>query len=149
MKCGDIIGTHGKGLISEAIQWYTHSKYSHIRIAISDTEFIEATWPKVRRGHITELKKGYTVKTPIIPLTPEEQMNIRLFLHKKIGKKYDWRGLLSFIVRKNVSNKNWYFCNELAEEAYIAINRKLVGGEPSWHTPDDLMNSLLLEDGEK
>ena len=147
MKCGDIIGTHGTGLISKAIQWYTHSEYSHIRIATSDTKFTEATWPRVRKGNISELKKGYTVKTPIAPLTIEEQTKLRLFLELQIGKKYDWRGLISFIIRKNVQNKNWYYCNELAEEAYVTIKRQLVGGKSYWHTPDDLMNSLLLKDG--
>lgn len=148
MKCGDIIGTHGTGLISEAIQWYTHSKYSHIRIAISETEFIEATWPRVRKGNISELKKGYTIKTPIYPLTADEQAELVAFLESKIGAKYDWRGLISFIIRKQVQNKVWFFCNELAEEAYIYIKRKLVGGDPAWHTPDDLMHSLFLKDGE-
>lgn len=150
MKCGEIIGTHGTGLLSEAIEWYTHSKYSHIRVAVSDTEFIEATWPKVRKGNISELKEykagEIIIKTPIDPLTQEEQTRLILFLTKKIGKRYDWQGLISFLVRKNVQNKNWYFCNELVEEAYISIDRKLVGGNPSWHTPDDLMNSLLLKD---
>ena len=147
MKCGDLIFSHGHSIISRAIEWYTHSHWSHVRIAISDKEFIEATWPKVRIGNMSEVKEESNVRTPIIPLTQEEQFKLRLFLQSKLGKKYDWRGLLSFLIRKNVQNKNWFYCNELAEEAYIYIGKKLVGGNPSWHEPQHTYDSLLLKDG--
>lgn len=145
---GDIIFSSGNSIISKAIRWWTVSEWSHVAVAISKDSFVEATYPKVRVGLVEELYGGkFVVLTPKVPLTFGEAERLVSYLLSKVGKRYDWRGLLSFVLRKNVHNKSYYFCSELVAEAYDHIGRPLLRRSPSWVTPQDLYQSLELVEG--
>lgn len=146
MITGDIIVSHGTGIIGKIIQKYTHSYWSHCAVAINEKEFVEATWPVVRVGNLGELMGGDECKilTHVVPLNVLEQAVIRYELVLEVGKKYDWRGLLSFIIGSNVQNKSWYFCSELVKEKCELVQRPLLRRNPYWTTPDDIYSSLML-----
>lgn len=114
---------------------------------MSNTEFCEATWPRVRMGNISELQGvDYKVMTHVIPLNSREVYNLIDFCLSKLGKYYDWRGLLSFIFRKDIQNKSWYFCSEFGKEACEKADRPLLRRKPNWTTPDDIWSSLMLRE---
>lgn len=146
LQPGDIIISRNRGIVSRLIQWWTLSRWSHTRIMISDHVFIEAAWPRVRPGIESEIADTECiVLRPATPLSDDEQARLRQALTLTLGKRYDWRGLISFIIHRNVQRKSWYFCSELAAEAFEEINRPLLRREPHWVTPQDIYQSLELE----
>jgi len=148
MKCGDIIVSNRKNnLLSMLIRWWTNSHWSHVRIMLNKDKFIEATYPRVRIGGLSELTgETYRILTPRDPLSCVEQGRLHLYLRDLIGRKYDWRGVLSFVTHKNVQKKNWYFCSELAADAYASIGKPLFRREGCWITPQDIYQTLELSE---
>jgi uncharacterized protein YycO len=78
-------------------------------------------------------------------LTENQEFNILIYALTKVGRKYDWRGLFSFLLKKNVSNKSYYFCSELVAESFEKEGVPLIRRNPSWVTPQDLYESMNLE----
>jgi uncharacterized protein YycO len=147
---GNAIVTSGKSIISKIIKKWTHSYWSHCMVMIGEDTFVEATWPRVRIGRISELKDTeYRIMVHVVPLSKIEATNLTAFLLDQVGKKYDWRGLISFIIGSNVQNKSWFFCSELVKEACEKANRPLLRRKSSWTTPDDVWSSLMLNETEK
>ena len=143
---GDIVLVRGKGIISKAIRLWTHSEWSHCAVCIADGVIAEATWPKVQITGIYDSHKiDFIILRHQVPLCDADIIKLNCFCHSKLGKSYDWRGLLSFVVGFNVHNKSWYFCSEFVKEACEAANRPLIRKKPHWSTPEDIYSSLLLE----
>jgi uncharacterized protein YycO len=146
MKCGDIIFVKGTSLVSRLIEWWTISKYSHVALVITDLgDFVEATWPKVRTGNVSELPgESIEIGTPVVPLTDQECEALIDSALSKLGKGYDIIGLFSFVFRIRLQNKSFYFCSEFVEEEYASIGRPLLRRKPDWTTPEDIHGSEML-----
>jgi len=143
---GDIVFIKNKSLISLIIIYFTKN-WSHVMGIINyNKDCIEATYPKVRQESINVYKRcKYAILTPKIPLSDEEKFLFVNFMVSKLGKKYDWRGIVSFFIKSKWQNKNWYFCSELILEAYRHIGRELIRKEIEWTTPQDLYQSTELK----
>lgn len=143
---GDILLSRGRGLLSRLICWWTRSRFSHARAVISDRLYIEATWPCVRVGLLSDIKitKDIIRLRHKVGLTDEEAIDLCLYLVNRLGTKYDWRGFISFLIGKSIQKKSWYFCSELIAEAYASLNKPLLRREAHWVTPQDIYQSLEL-----
>ena len=148
MTCGDIIvSTRKNNPVSMFIRWWTNSKWSHTRVMTSSVTFVEATYPRVKVGHIDEMDgEVYRVLTPLVPLSDDEKADLKFWVVSDIGKKYDWRGLVSFLLHKNIQKKSFFFCSEFVAEAYEAIKRPLLRREACWTTPGDIYSTLELKE---
>jgi len=144
---GDIVFFKNKSFISKAIKWFTTSNWSHVGCMIDyNNNMIEATWPRVKISNISSYKGcEYAVLRLKQNLTDEQKIKILDFLKDKIDKRYDWRGIISFVIKSNYQNKNWFFCSELVIEAYRAAGIELLRKETQWVTPQDLFETLSLE----
>ena len=115
---------------SKFIIWFTWSnnKYSHSAWSfceidgsrlVGDISEYEA-WAGKGVVHVPEIGLNHTKGTRIdlYELTPElsnDDANEGLkFLSEQIGKKYDYKGILGFLLRKkNMHNPDAWFCSEL------------------------------------
>jgi len=146
VQTGDIVFIKNTSWISKLIVWWAGLWSHNMGIINYDREIVEATIPRVRKANLS-IYKGlqYAILTTKTPLTDEEKSILVKFWTSKIGVWYDWRGILSFPLRRNIGNKNYFFCSELIIEGYRLIGRELLRSETSWVTPADLYKSTELK----
>lgn len=141
---------YGKSLLSRLIRWRTWSKVSHSAAFFAGPqgyEVIEAWEGKVRRQPWTT---GHTPGTRIqlyrVGCTLEQRRLFYEFLNAQIGKRYDYTGILGFMLRARTESKESWFCSELvfaaARQAGINLLSRI---EPYQVAPGDLNISPLLE----
>lgn len=117
----------GKSLISRIIQVINWSPYSHAAwIDPLDGTVIEA-WHRGGVTHVKDISTNHTKGTEVEIYsvegeTEEYRQIIRHFLKNQIGAKYDFAGIIGFIIRKNIQRKNKWFCSELIAQAYQNAN---------------------------
>lgn len=108
----------GRSAISWTIQRTTRHWCSHISAISEDGRVIES-WHRdgvVEREHFS---LGHTPRTPIhlyeMPhMTPQQQAKLWRGMMAEVGKKYDWRAILSFATRsKSKHNPDKWICSEL------------------------------------
>lgn len=110
----------------------THSRFSHVELAISETEYRYICWSSSTRDH--GVRKMYLLKdSEHWEAVPIESKNISemLFLQEN-GKLYDYLGLIGTVIQVPwFSRKRKWFCSEIIAEA--------LGLENSWsYSPEDL-----------
>lgn len=79
-------------------------------------------------------------------MTGEERTNVLRFCFQQVGKPYDFMGLASFLLYKELQNNEKWFCSELAYIAYkqagIRLQRRV---KQDFISPRDLYVSPLLK----
>jgi uncharacterized protein YycO len=109
---------------SRFIQWQTWGKWSHIDVATPG-------------GWIGALFRGGVQVRPLntvgvdqlmctVEVTDAQGAAIIAFLVAQIGKPYDWRSLLGFLVRRDWREPDSWFCSELVVAAFEAGGVKLL-----------------------
>jgi len=126
----------GKSFLSRVIQWRTWSPYAHAAWITPAREVIEA-WHVGGVRHNLTPDQDHTPGTPIdifaVDLTEGEREGLMEFLLAQVGKRYDYRGVLKFISRRDGrrgSQERW-FCSELIFAACLEIRRPLLSRIPS------------------
>ena len=151
MKQGDLIFYKRANLISYVVAFVTRSPYSHVALAVSETEVIESnvivnTWKTNFNTEETVVVKRYE------NLTSEQQKKIVEYAHSKIGTRYDYfaavRWFLRIVFKRtqkiNESEKRLY-CSEMIDRAYKQAGIDLVPDRSTGDvTPGDLYNSVEL-----
>lgn len=147
-----ILAYKGISPISKAIRWQTRSEFSHIAVELDDSSIIEA-WHKGGVQHVDSFRTLHTAGTQVVAyklgfdLTEEERTDLESWLKKQVGKKYDFMSVARFVTRRKVPANDKWFCSELAEQGFVYINRRLLNGNPSEHSPrDTVMSPLLISD---
>lgn len=143
LLAGDIVLSRNHTIGSQLIRWWTRSSWSHSKVMISDCQFIEAAWPRVRSGYIANTLGDTLV---LRHRDGVDASRLKQFMSSQLNKRFDWRGLLAFVLRVKIQNKSWYFCSELIAEAFAEIGRPLLRRESSWVTPQDIYQSLELQE---
>lgn len=146
MKAGDLVFMQGVSIISKIIMWWTNSHWSHVAIATSPIDVIEATWPRVREVTVMESvgKDTYQIFTPVVPLTKDETDSLLAFLRSQIGRRYNLWGLFSFILHRKVGSRTYFWCSEFAAAGYLTIKRMLVRRSIRWIDPETLYGSVAI-----
>ena len=136
----DLVFARRKTFSSYLQRWYTWSKWSHVAVVTPDGEHvIEAVLFKgVVKTPLAEFHKRYSVSQAYC-YPCEHPDKAHAFLEAQLGKKYNWLGVLSFVVRRKFRTYDRWDCVSLATEALHA------GGIQLFHdslrvTPMDLFN---------
>jgi hypothetical protein len=119
MKSGDIVFVRGNSLISWLIKLFDHGQFSHVAIAVSDNEVLEAEY-----NTKTRITPFYFTDYEIVDLglSTEQMKRVEELAPKLVGYKYDFMEIISIFVR-NVFDKKFriwnspqaYICSELVE----------------------------------
>jgi uncharacterized protein YycO len=100
-----------KSIGSWAIRALTWSRYSHA-VILDGEQVIEAVWPRVRVSNLATLREHHdevlVVDWPSIDGAP-----VIAAARSQVGKPYDWRALLGFLVHRDWAQTNAWFCSEL------------------------------------
>ena len=105
---------YGYGIVSTLIRWFSRGRYNHISIELDGVVY-EA---KEGKGVIATTKGAWDDSTVVdsisFELSPFAETEIFVFLQEQIGKKYDYRGVLSFLWGFTRPRMGRWFCSELA-----------------------------------
>lgn len=83
-----------------------------------------------------------------LDLTKTEEEMIYNWCQKIQGKKYDWKGILGFVIPFIKDDKDKRFCSECIVDGMQVINKLLVNFKSNKTTPRDIMD-YLYENGYK
>jgi hypothetical protein len=138
---------------SRMIEWFSWSVYSHASLA---RRMEDGHWRNIEAwaGAVREtagLLVGHDPKTPVDlfrfvnPLTYLETEMLWDAAQQEIGKPYDYRGVLSFVLRRRMQRPGAWFCSELVAAKCAAISRPLFTCEPWRVAPGMIADSTVLE----
>lgn len=144
METGDIVFFKSNSLISKAISYFTDSPYSHVALAVSSDEIIEADrFIKVRKRKLDALD---VVEVRAMHLAPIQKAQLVYVAEKQLNKGYDYLSILKWFIRllfkrdfTLVDNANRLICSELIDVCYQEIGIDLV---PDRTTGDVLPSQL-------
>lgn len=143
----------GTSLLSRAIQWRTWSCYSHASWICRDRQHCYEAWKEgVTYGRIDAHHKPGTVIDLFEVDLPrkyhyaeaEFYREVEKHLATQLGKKYDIRGLLSFVSRREKQNQDRWFCSELVFWALEQAGALLLRAPAYKVAPGTLSLSPLL-----
>ena len=153
IRPGDLFFTTSSSIISKAIRARTWGKFSHVQIItrpISEphgkvevvTADAEGVVCRDVRPHEWE---NYEIMT-CPEMTKEQRENVVKFSLQQVGRAYDFVGLASFLLYKEMQNDARWFCSELVYVAYkqagIRLQRRV---KQDFVSPRDLYMSPLLK----
>ena len=172
VKPGDLFFTTNPGFVSWAIRQRTWGRFSHVEIIVSEDrpplnpllakegqpplnpllstegrlDVISADSNGVFCRAVREEEwKNYAILT-YPEMTGEERANVLRFCFQQIGRRYDFVGLASFLLYKQLQSDARWFCSELAYIAYkqagIRLQRRV---KQDFISPRDLYISPLLK----
>lgn len=138
---------------SRLIRWFTDSKYSHIAIYRQDRpdygQVVEA-WPDHGVEAVRSFDQNHKDKTKVELFAfrdqprPDRVEHANNWLDQQIGKAYDWRGVIRFLMRaRNRPDENW-FCSELAQAYSMELGSPVVIKPPYKVAPCDIPQSTIL-----
>lgn len=143
-----ILAYRGISIISILIKFQTRSIYSHIAVE-TDRGMVYEAWHRGGVQSNSSFKRLHTqgTKVDIFELVHPENFDVgkaKVFLKDQIGKKYDFWSVGRFLTRRKAQANNKWFCSELAEEAFKHGGVHLLNGNPSEHSPRDIVLSPYL-----
>jgi uncharacterized protein YycO len=148
IKPADLFFTTSQNFISWAIRRRTWGKFSHVQIIVNVGETISvvsADSNGVFCRDVTEEEWGNYAILTCPEITEEERKNVVNFCLSQIGKPYDFVGLASFLLYKEMQSDNRWFCSEIAYIAYkqagIRLQRRV---KQDFISPRDLYISPSL-----
>lgn len=123
-----------QGLLPRLIRYFGGGEYNHVSVEV-DGNVYEAIGgrllrqngvvmsPEKDRLHTGKYKPDHIdtleVKTSAMP-------EVRSYLRSKVGSKYDYKDIFSYVFRWIQGNHNAFYCSELALRAYeIAVSKNI------------------------
>jgi len=138
-------------ILGKLVGLYTHGPYSHVAIIIEDIKdglLNESTqWEaSPTSGYVKKSKHMYDeVKWDYIDINIKDINNTIEFLNSVLGNKYDYAGILGFILPVQDRSDRW-FCSEWVTKALqLAGVEKLWLFEPSKTSPNKLYKKLTKD----
>jgi hypothetical protein len=115
------------------ISLYTWGPFSHTELIFSDNMWFSASMRdkgvrykyilKIPYFDIKEINFDHW-KIVRLNISPVLEFKIRAWCNSQVGKSYDWRGMLSFILPVIKENSNDWYCTELNIQAIERNNKK-------------------------
>lgn len=138
----------GVSFSSRLIKWFTWSKISHTSAVLyRKNEVIEA-WGGgvVRRSISAGHKPGTVIHIYRIPCTVNQRNKFYNFMESQIGKRYDFLGILSYVTRTKLENKDKVVCSELVYTGLEHVGIKALQNIEAYQVSPGVLNlSPLLE----
>ncbi len=126
---------------SKIIRWGTHSDFSHAGAMLPDGRELGARESPVPKG-VQMRAPDYAifslVKTVIVPTTEEQSETYYAFLNAQLGKPYDWKSIVGFVIDRNWRDTDAWFCSELVAAALENAKILNIVSQANRITPNDL-----------
>jgi hypothetical protein len=130
MQRGDIIFVQGKGFIPSVIRFFDEGRFSHVCIALSNDEIIEAQINDIVRPKQFDKSIYNYIEVIDLGLTVTQRYDIYKACLNLIGRKYDYLQDFWYVLRKIfhlngvnfLNNKNYLICSE-----FVFIVLKVAG----------------------
>ncbi len=149
MRAGDILLVRGNGLASKLIKAITHSEYSHVALAISDTDIIEIDVFKKVSIHPNSYLDYDLVH--VYNLTDTQRDSVIAYALAQLDLQYDYIQLMGLLIeilfhaRSYLNSKNRLICSELIDLAFLSQGVDLVPWkDPGNVTPEDIAESPIV-----
>jgi Permuted papain-like amidase enzyme, YaeF/YiiX, C92 family len=110
MKAGDVIFVRGTSIISRLVRFFDKGKFSHVAIAISETEVIETNW-NMRSKIVKFHYEDYEIVS--LNLTDSQRDRIPAIASRLEGKLYDYLQVIGYIFKSRLNNPRHLICSEL------------------------------------
>lgn len=121
-----VLFCRSKRLRSWIVRAVTWSAWSHVALVDGD-EAIEAVWPAVRVVPLTQVLEHYSAHV-FAALPCDDPAAALRAARTQLGRPYDWKALVGFLLRRNWEDERAWFCSEFVA---WAIAR---GGSPLFRT---------------
>jgi hypothetical protein len=150
LQIGDILLIRSNSRISEMVRRLTNSQYSHSILYVGVSSMIDSDGYGVQSNNIQRLLIDAEDNGVVLRLrnqkTDQEMFNVETFARQKIGTQYSTDEARMAAIAKDVEAQipNRQFCTRFVAQAYDNAGIKLVEN-PDYCTPEDLLNSPLLE----
>lgn len=105
------------------IKWWTGSKYSHCELIFGDSAWFSADAWQNKVRYTSFDANPYNWDYVEFVTTVKDEMILRAWCDSKVGKKYDWWGILGFILPLRIESPNRYFCSEICVAALQQIGK--------------------------
>lgn len=143
MKAGDLVFVRGTSLISRLIRLFDKGEFSHVAVAVSETEIIEINW-NMKSKIVPFHYDNYEIVD--LKLTDSERKHVSAYSKGLTGIWYDYTQILGYLIMNNkFNNPRYLICSELAYTILFEINR-LPKGSNKDVTPNGLYK-LLKDEG--
>ncbi len=111
-----IINFDGDKFVDKLIKFWTRGIFSHSAVLFPDWTFLEIYPPRQTRWKYTTIVTNHQ-KSDLITVfdinTEDSYDDIKKMYDTLIvGKKYDWIGIIGFVLRLKKGQRNGYFCSE-------------------------------------
>ena len=126
IQTGDLLAFAGAGPFSWLIQWRTKSRYSHVALAVRLTEganrvfLLHAIWGLgvvlLPASRYLSSYRGQAWWVPLKEPAPGIRAEMLLQALLELGRPYDWRGVVRFVLPFVKQSNGAYFCSEIAAE---------------------------------
>ena len=103
--------------VSWAIRLLTWSEFSHVVLVTPTGTCIEATWPRVHEV-TRDFVNGDNDVVVEVELPCLDPVEATWWARGQIGKPYDWRALLGFLIHRDWTEGQHWFCSELVAAAF-------------------------------
>jgi hypothetical protein len=117
MKAGDIIFVRGDSLLSKIIRFFDEGIFSHVAIAVSETEVIEANW-NMKSNIVPFHYDNYEIVS--LDLTNVQRSNVKKEASKLEGRWYDYIQIIGYMFNRRINNPRNLICSELV---YLILSR--------------------------
>lgn len=142
-----IRGYKGAGFGSWFIKKFTFGEYSHVSMVFQIGHVYEEIEAIQGRGVIRHEPYAYDEKDfdeLTVPLTEEQVLTAHMTACGMLEARYDWKGIWSFIVRRNKHNPEKWFCSELVAYCLYKASHPLSRRAPYQENPSTVCQSLRL-----
>ena len=138
-----------RGFGSKFIRWFNFSEFSHTSFVFrknshksQDTE-VESIQGS---GVVCHIPNDGDFEELLIPISEEQAEKLYFSALDLVGAEYDWRGIIGFILRRNVHSPFKWTCSEFVSHRLLKLGYPLSRREPYRETPSSVMESLRLLD---
>ena len=151
LKSGDIILTKSDNNLSRFIQEKSNSEYSHARLYLGNTGYVDSDGHGVQANNVQRLVFNSASDVIVLRLIDSNNQSIvkkiELFARQKIGTSYSKTEAFTSIKENpdiSLANDNRQFCTRFVAQSYHAAGIDIVK-DHNYPTPKDIQNSNLLE----
>lgn len=108
---------YGYGTVSTLIRWASRGRVNHVSIELGDWVSEAKEGIGVQRTKKTKWDSSTVIET--IEIECKDEQAVKQFLMEQVGKKYDYRGVFSFLWGFTSPKQGAWYCSELAFVALV------------------------------
>lgn len=128
VKKGDLVFVQGKGIIAKIIRYFDKGTFSHVAIAVSNHDVIEADVDTKVAIRPFLAKNWNVIEVIDLGLTDEQRGEVFESAFELLGTRYDYIQLLWYAFKKvfklngrnRLNNPHYVICSELV---FIALDK--------------------------